>query len=195
MLNRALTAVTLFLLVLLFAAQHTLPQFASAATRDGVSLPDSLTVNNQQLVLNGIGTRKATIFGIRVYVAGLYLPARSSDAEAILSSSIPKFIEMRLVRDVARKDMTEAWKEGFYRNVQDPSRFSAQLDQVIAATSDVREGESIFVTFGPDSVLLQFPRAEKAEIRAPGFGNALLAIWLGADPPDAGLKAGLLGGS
>lgn len=182
------------LLFLLFAGLPLVrPRLAHAATRDGVTLPDSVTINEQRLVLNGLGTRKATIFGIRVYVAGLYLPSRSTDAGTILSSADTKFLEMRLVRDVSRKDMIEAWQEGFNRNVDNAARFKTQLDQVVAATSDVRSGDSIFVTFDADSVIVEFPRAKKAQIRSPGFGNALLAIWLGTEPPDAGLKAGMLG--
>ena len=43
-----------------------------AAECIGVSLPDLLEVQGQQpLVLNGMGVRKATLFKVKVYAAGL----------------------------------------------------------------------------------------------------------------------------
>ena len=52
-----------------------------AAECIGVSLPDRMQAPDRQpLVLNGMGVRKATLFKVKVYVAGLYLPESSSDA-------------------------------------------------------------------------------------------------------------------
>lgn len=49
-----------------------------AASVAGVTLPDTATVGSTRLVLNGLGLR--TKFVLKVYVAGLYLPQKSSDA-------------------------------------------------------------------------------------------------------------------
>jgi len=69
-------------------ANPGLPVLASAGqdtsetmTRDGVSLPRRLDLEGHALILNGTATRKKFI--VKVYVAGLYLPARESDAEKI----------------------------------------------------------------------------------------------------------------
>lgn len=55
-----------------------------AANVSGVNLEDRITVNNQALVLNGGALRKK--FVVKVYVGGLYLPAKQSNA----ATDVPK---------------------------------------------------------------------------------------------------------
>jgi hypothetical protein len=55
-----------------------------AASLAGVTLPDTAQVGSTPLVLNGLGLR--TKFGVKVYVAGLYLAQKSSDPNAIIKS-------------------------------------------------------------------------------------------------------------
>ncbi|MBV8201615.1 MAG: chalcone isomerase family protein, partial [Acidobacteria bacterium] len=52
------------------------PPPAAAATLADVTLPDKVDAGGQPLVLDGLGLRKK--FFIKVYVGGLYLPARES---------------------------------------------------------------------------------------------------------------------
>jgi hypothetical protein len=54
-----------------------------------VSVPDSVKAGGADLVLNGLGIRKATLLKVKVYVAGLYLPEKSNDAGRILSADRP----------------------------------------------------------------------------------------------------------
>ena len=51
-----------------------------AATLADVTLPDTVTVGNQTLVLNGMGLR--TKLFIKVYVGGLYLEKKSTPFSA-----------------------------------------------------------------------------------------------------------------
>ena len=64
----------------------------------GVKLADTVTVDGKPLQLNGAGMRKKLF--IKVYVGALYLPARSSDAAAIVAADEPKYVRMVFVRDV-----------------------------------------------------------------------------------------------
>lgn len=50
---------------------------AAAGTKAGVTMRDTVTVANKQLVLNGMGLREATFLNIDVYVAGLYVDRKS----------------------------------------------------------------------------------------------------------------------
>ncbi len=59
---------------------------------DGIKFDDKVKAGNKELVLNGIGIRKATIFKVKVYYGGLYLEQKSSDHNAILNSASPKQI-------------------------------------------------------------------------------------------------------
>ena len=51
-------------------------------------------------------------------------------------------------------------------------------------------------SFSPGvGVLVNVNGAVKGTIKGDDFGKAFLSILLGADPPDPGLRAGLLGGA
>src|SRR5260370_42271178 len=75
--------------LVLFAALWVPVALASpayAAMCRDVQFPDSVTAAGGDLVLNGLGIRKATLLSIKVYVAGLYLPQKSPDAAGTLRS-------------------------------------------------------------------------------------------------------------
>ena len=97
---------------------------ALAATRThaqveiaGVTVPATVDAGGQSLVLNGAALRKKAVF--KVYVAGLYLPAKSNDADAILAADGPRELRMEFVRDVGKDKMCEAWDESLKNNTPD----------------------------------------------------------------------------
>src|SRR5712692_1554 len=92
---------------------------AFAAELAGVTLPDSVSVNGQTLVLNGLGLRKKLF--IKVYVGGLYLPARQSNAPAIMASDSPRRMVMHFLYGVSKDQMCDAWKEGLEDNTPNAS--------------------------------------------------------------------------
>lgn len=170
-----------------------LPLRAYSAELDSVTFADRLTVEGNTLVLNGMGTRKATIFGIRVYVAGLYLQNRMSSEQEILASPEPHYLILHMVRDVSRDDIIDAWESGFQKNVLNPERFATELKAITAQTPDMHVGEELRILFHADRVQIDPPSHKMYEVKAAGFGSALLSIWLGSSPPNQSLKSGLLG--
>jgi len=186
-------AVRLSLSVLLIIGVLTLSYPAVAGEHEGVILPDTMEVNGQTLLLNGMGTRRVTIFGLRVYIAGLYLAHKNSDAKQILDSPDQKYLVMHLVRSVSREDVVEAWTSGLKKNVANPEPYTSQLNAVTTPMADVEPGEQIRVLFETDAVELQIPGDKKFRVEGAGFGKALLSIWIGKHPPNKALKAGLLG--
>jgi Chalcone isomerase-like len=66
------------------SATPTVP--AIGATCGGAEFPDSLSSDGVELLLNGLGVRKATFLNIEVYVAALYLPQKSTNAAQILGT-------------------------------------------------------------------------------------------------------------
>ena len=61
--------------------------------------------------------------------------------------------------------------------------------------ADMKSGERLSFTHKPGSgVLVEVGGAAKGTVEGDDFAKALLSIWLGAHPPNASLKAGLLGG-
>ena len=84
-----------------------------AAEVDGVTMPDTRTVDGMPMRLNGIGLRTFSILGIPVYVAGLYLERRSDNPDAILRSPERKLLDIRFLRDVDAENARKAWRDGF----------------------------------------------------------------------------------
>ena len=97
-----------------------------AGTLAGITLPDSMDVNGQQLVLNGMALRKKVIF--KVYVAGLYLPAKEQNGEKILAADGPRCTVMHFLRSVSAKQVNEAWYDGLEANTPG---YSAQLKAAV----------------------------------------------------------------
>ena len=68
---------------------------SSALEIEGVEMPDTLEAGKYGLILNGAGVR--TKLFMDLYVAGLYLKAKSSDAETILAADEPMAIRLEIV--------------------------------------------------------------------------------------------------
>jgi hypothetical protein len=169
---------------------------ATAGELDGVTLADQVTVEGRTLVLNGMGLRQATILRVRVYVAGLYLEARSSDASQIIASEGPKRLALHFVRDVGRGSLIDAWKEGFAKSAgQGVTALQDRLATLNAWMVDVKPGDAITFTQVPGrGIVVEVKGEAKGTLPGADFARALWGVWLGAEPPNAGLKKGLLGG-
>lgn len=159
---------------------------------DGVKLPDAITVGQTALTLNGAGTRRATIFRVRVYVAGLYLEKKSSSPESILTSPGPKQLTMQFVRAVDADDIADAWRRGFEENNPKTIPLTTKLNYLINGLGDMEVGSTIILSFSGQGVTLRAGQLTNT-VNDPNFAAAVLKIWLGANPPDEGLKTGLLG--
>lgn len=171
------------------------PVDLSARSKEGVSFPDSITVDGKTLVLNGLGTREATVFNVNVYVAGLYLEQKSSDATAILSSTGAKRLVLKFVRDVERDDIVEAWSDGFEKNAKGQvGALKSKIGKLNGWMADMAEGGILTFTYIPQKgVVVEINGKSKGTIDGDDFARALFSIWLGSSPPNSGLKSGLLG--
>jgi hypothetical protein len=169
---------------------------AVAPECDGVSFPQSIQARGQTLTLNGLGLRKATIFGIKVYVGALYLPRPTADANAILTSREPTAMELHFVFHVSAGQLRSAWKEGFEKSAggQLP-RLQSRIALLDSWMSAVSSGQRMtFVRIPGVGIEYSLDGNVRGTIPGDDFATAFLAIWLGASPPNPQLRAGLLGG-
>ena len=169
-----------------------------AAELQGVSMPDQITVGQSNLVLNGLGLRikKVAFIGVKVYVAGLYLPAKSSDPAKILSTDEPRQMVMHfLYKNVEKAKIVEGWDEGFKKN--SPAQMGALKDRLAKFDgfwSDMKTGDVATMTYVPGvGTKVVVKGVEMGVIEGKDFAQALLAVWLGPNPPNQELKDGLLG--
>jgi hypothetical protein len=168
---------------------------AGSATLAGVAMPTSRQVGGQDLTLNGMALRKKAVF--KVYVAGLYLPAKTSNPEAILATDAPRLLVMHFVRDVDARKICEAWNESLAANTPDAS---AKLKQHFATLcswmEDVEDGEQFSFRYVPgEGTTVEVRGREKGTIAGKEFADALFKSWIGPKPgPGEGFKRDLLGG-
>lgn len=168
---------------------------ALAATCRDVAFPDTVTVGGP-LVLNGLGLRKATALAVRVYVAGLYLPQKSSDPREILAADRRWYLLLHFVRDVDAPRLRDAFAEGFKKTAGDKlTALGPRIAALNGQMMDFENGQTLAFTNDPGKgVTVDVNGKAGTAIEGADFATALLAIWLGPQPPNADLKSGLLGG-
>jgi hypothetical protein len=164
-----------------------------AASLAGITLPDTEQAGNTKLVLNGLGLR--TKFVVKVYVAGLYLQQKSSDANAIIKSDAPKKIVMQFLHAASKSQMRDAFDESFKDNSPEAVKtMKGDIDKLLAALEPVKVGDQMVFTYVPGTgTTFAIDGKDKVTISDPAFGPVLLSVWLGPKPPNADLKKGILG--
>ncbi|HSD20586.1 MAG TPA: chalcone isomerase family protein [Anaeromyxobacter sp.] len=161
----------------------------------GVDFPDTVDVGGRALKLNGAGLRKK--FVIKVYAGGLYLAEPSRDANAIVEADAPKRVRMVFLRDVSRKQIMDAYRDGFRANSAGPKldALLGQLKEIEPAIPNMREGGEMSVTYVPGEGTTVAAAGDGKPVTVPGkdFADAMFRNWLGREPADGDLKKALLG--
>lgn len=159
----------------------------------GVSMPDTSEVAGESLTLNGMGLRKKSI--VKVYVAGLYLPAKTSDAAKILSTDSARQTAMEFRFGVSAKKLCDGWNDGLENNTANASAdLKAKFGTLCGYMEDVDKGDSMVYTYVPgEGTDVSVKGASKGVIEGKDFADALWGCWIGPEPPSAAFKTGLLG--
>jgi hypothetical protein len=165
-----------------------------AGTLKGVTMEDSIEVDGQKMVLNGMALRKKVIF--KVYVAGLYLPQKESDWKKILDSDTMRQTVMHFVRSVGPGKINDAWMEGLEDNTPDASPgLKKQFETLCSYMEEVKNGDRIVFTYVPGKgTTVEVKDKQKGILEGKPFADALFACWIGPEPgPGEGFKEDLLG--
>lgn len=171
-----------------------------AAELEGIKLDHRVQVDGQVLELNGMGLRTRMFF--KVYVAGLYLPQRVSDAQRAIEGSGAKRIVLVMMRDATAAQFCDSIQEGMERNGSpaEIERVRAQTEALFAkirAVGEARAGMRIMLDYAPSAAattLFVDGVPQGAPMPGEEFFRALLRIWLGERPGQPELKRALLGG-
>ncbi|MCL1125055.1 chalcone isomerase family protein [Shewanella surugensis] len=166
---------------------------AQAKEVSDVKLADTLTLDNQTLILNGAGERSKMFFDL--YVASLYLPNKTHDTANVLSAS-RAVIKLNITSSmITAEKMKKAIEEGFNTATGgDIGAIQTQIDQFTAVFSDkISEGDQFTFDTSPTAgVTASKNGSVKVTINNDTFRQALLNIWLGDDPVQSSLKNDLL---
>ena len=171
---------------------------ATAAELAGVKVDDQVTVASQKLVLNGLGLRTRYLF--KVYVAALYLTQKKDNTKDVLALPGAKRVGVTMLREVSSDELGEALTTGIRKNStpEETRRFGLQLlamGDIFGRIPKLKKGESFSVDWVPNSgtVVVVDGKPVAEPIPDEAFYSAILKIWLGDDPAEATLKAGMLG--
>ncbi|WP_051303175.1 chalcone isomerase family protein [Comamonas composti] len=185
--------------IMAFACMTTLiPCSADATEADDALAGRSTQVAGQQLQLNGVGVSTRLMF--KVYTIGLYLRDPRRTTEAVLSSSGPRRLMIRLMRDLSSDDFEKAVMDRLAKESPNLDAHVAEqmqkLSQAIASLpTGLRCGDLLTLDWIPDkgTVIEHNQRRIAPPMQDIAFYNALLNIWLGEQPADPRLKIALLG--
>lgn len=167
-----------------------LSPLAVAGTHAGVTLPDSVSLSGSPLVLNGMGLREK--YFIDIYVAGLYLPAKTSDAAKAINDDVPKQITMSMTYDLSKAKLADAMRDGM--SSAPTASAKAHTETLAGWMEDVGPGDKIVITYLPGKgTSVSVKGKEKGTIAGVDFMKAIWTIYLGSKPPTSELKKGLLG--
>ncbi len=182
-------SIKFLILISSFLFVSTNSNFVYAKDLAGLNFKDK----QESLVLNGLGIRKATIFKVKVYVAGLYLESKSSNPSEIISSSQNKKIIMKFLRDVSSKKIKNAYVKGFESNNENLNNISEKIAEFTKSVVGIKENDIMTIDFVSNKVITKVNNKKLSEISGKDFSDALLKIWLGKNPPNKSLKEGMLG--
>jgi len=180
--------------VALLALAGSLTAAPMDTTFNGVTLPGTVEVAGHSLVLNGVALRKKAIF--KVYVAGLYLAAKSTDANAVLAADSPRRMVMQFVRDVGKDKMCEAWDEALANNTPNASaEIKADFTTLCGYMEDIKDKQQFVFTYLPGTgTEVSVAGVVKGTISGKEFADALFKAWIGPKPgPGEGFKKNLMG--
>src|SRR5690606_17965772 len=115
---------------------------AQALKVKDTEVADTLTLNNQELVLNGAGVRSK--FFVNAYVAALYLPAADQDANRIVAADEPMAIRLHITAGlIDATGMSESIRDGCVRSTGGSTAPNEkEIEPLISASADeVKEGD------------------------------------------------------
>jgi hypothetical protein len=169
---------------------------ASALEIGGAKLPDTLSADGKTLALNGAGIR--TKFFIKVYVTGLYLAQKGSNAQAILNADEAQAIRLVVTSSKVTSDkMIAATLEGFENATNgNTAPIKAKIDKFmgIAYKEPTKEGDYFDFIYVPGKGMSVIKNGTlKGSIDGLDFKKAFYGIWLCDKPAHKDLKEDMLG--
>lgn len=159
---------------------------------------DRIRLADTDLVLNGVGLRAVAWF--KGYAAGLYLAEKATTPAAVLAQRGPKRVQMKMMVEVDAVEFVKAIDKGMRRN-HTPAELAllqeriAQFDRSVQAIGKLKKGDVVDLDYLPARGMQMSLNGRPRGDALPGedFYAGLLKIFIGADPVDKRLKAGLLG--
>lgn len=165
-------------------------------TINGVTLPASMKAGDQTISLNGGGIRKKLFF--KLYVGGLYLSNKSSEAKAIIDADEAMAVKLQITSGmISSENMSEAINEGFEKSTGGnvaPLKDNISKFVDTFKKSEIVEGNVFDIVYVPGKGVESYKNGKlQSTVEGMDFKKALFGIWLCDEPADEDLKEKMLG--
>ena len=159
---------------------------------EGARYDTSIVLGGEALLLNGVGVRKRFVFDI--YVGGLYVPKKAARTEDLVRQPGPKRVALRFLRDVEGELFVDSLHAGLKANHTDAelARWKNHVETLTTTIKTIalaRRGDTVFFDYTPqDGTRVSVNGVTRGPLIAgEDFYAAVLRVWLGETPADAGL--------
>jgi len=170
-----------------------------AAKFEGQTFDDKLLLDNQPLVLNGMGLRG--VAWIKAFVVGMYLPARTTDGVKAMAMPGPKRLQLRIMLSAPSKELSKAVRGGVRKNElpEQQALLSSRVEALgksIDSIGDLSPGDVLDLDFIPNkgTQIRYNGKVVGAYVAGEDFYRSVMKIFVGDRPVDKRMKAGLLRG-
>lgn len=189
--KKHITLITVFILSLFVTPLNAQETIA------GITLDKTATYAGKNLQLNGGGLREK--LWIDLYVAGLYVTTKSKNGTALAEANDPITLKMHIVSGlISSEKMSSAVEEGFEKSTGgNVASLRSRIDKFKALfmQEDIVKGNIFEFAYDGNNNLNVMKNGKKiGSIEGNDFKTALFKQWLGENPVDEVLKAGLLKG-
>lgn len=172
---------------LMLAVCFVLVSLSEAAVVGKVDVPDTMDVGTEKLILNGAGVREKKIAFVNkdIYVAGLYLKQKSSNAEEILAADETMALRIKIISGLITSDrFTEHARGGFEESTNgNTDAIRSEIDLFLNTFGEkIKKGDLFEIVYKKGVGVQTFKNGNKtAVVTIPGYKikPALFGIWIG----------------
>jgi hypothetical protein len=171
--------------------------FLYAKTVNGVVLKDKIKVYNQELLLNGAGTRNK--FFIDIYVGSLYVVAPTNDAASIINSNTIKSMHLNIVSGWINRKLLKSALRAELRSSsseEEMDKLQGEIDVFLSTfDEEIIVGDKFIFNIIPGVGVKVYKNNRLIKsIQGNRFSERLIQLWIGNTPVDKKLKTEILGG-
>ncbi len=158
----------------------------------GNEFPKEVKSSQDTLNLQGVGVK--TIFMMRVFIAGLYLPQAMSDRQAL--GDVPKHLAVRFYARFSSNQFVDYTISRMKANLS-KAEFQAvkdRFDLMRKYFPNIKKGDEMALSYEPgQGTSISLNGQVTGVIPGLDFSKAVFATWIGPRPFDHIVKAQILG--
>ncbi|AKJ00200.1 chalcone isomerase-like protein [Archangium gephyra] len=155
---------------------------AQAKVMAGVRLPDAISLQGKELLLEHVELKKKLFF--EIYVWGLYLEQKPTSTQQAIAFQGPKQLQLHFRRSIKREQLADAFR-AFLSNsraLRSPE-MKRHSEMLVQSLKGVRKGDTLLITYLPDKGLqISGEGSQGAVIPGKAFADALFDAWLSENP-------------